>query len=148
MAAGWAQQAEILWRQVNSDDMSPEATVICVDPTNLPHIAGEYEVVLVAGSDGRLSADIRPLVRVSWNLLRLPSENGGCASMLGTSTATRAASATGAAPTMAPTSDRRARTEGKLMRPSLSRSHSKGRASAYPATLANCAVSCADFWER
>lgn len=42
MAAGWAQQAEILWRQVNSDDMSPEATVICVDPTNLPHIAGEY----------------------------------------------------------------------------------------------------------
>ena len=28
-------------------------------------MAGEYEVVLVAGSDGRLAADIRPLVRVS-----------------------------------------------------------------------------------
>jgi TldD protein len=31
----------------------------------MAHIAGEYEVVLIAGSDGRLSADIRPLVRVS-----------------------------------------------------------------------------------
>ncbi len=31
----------------------------------MAHIAGEYEVVLVAGSDGRLAADIRPLVRVS-----------------------------------------------------------------------------------
>lgn len=42
MAAGWAQQTEIRWRHINSDDMSPEAAVICVDPTNLPHIAGEY----------------------------------------------------------------------------------------------------------
>ncbi len=31
----------------------------------MAHIAGEYEVVLVAGSDGRLAADVRPLVRVS-----------------------------------------------------------------------------------
>ena len=31
----------------------------------MAHIAGEYEVILVAGSDGRLAADIRPLVRVS-----------------------------------------------------------------------------------
>lgn len=31
----------------------------------MAHVAGEYEVVLVAGSDGRLAADIRPLVRVS-----------------------------------------------------------------------------------
>jgi len=31
----------------------------------MAHIAGEYEVILVAGSDGRLAADVRPLVRVS-----------------------------------------------------------------------------------
>jgi TldD protein len=31
----------------------------------MAHITGEYEVVLVAGSDGRLAADVRPLVRVS-----------------------------------------------------------------------------------
>ena len=31
----------------------------------MAHIAGEYEVMLVAGSDGRLAADVRPLVRVS-----------------------------------------------------------------------------------
>jgi len=31
----------------------------------MAHIAGEYEVILVAGSDGQLAADIRPLVRVS-----------------------------------------------------------------------------------
>ena len=31
----------------------------------MAHIAGEYEEVLVAGSDGRFVADIRPLVRVS-----------------------------------------------------------------------------------
>ena len=31
----------------------------------MAHLAGEYEVVLVAGSDGRLAADVRPLVRVS-----------------------------------------------------------------------------------
>ena len=31
----------------------------------MAHVAGEYEVVLIAGSDGRLAADIRPLVRVS-----------------------------------------------------------------------------------
>ena len=31
----------------------------------MAQIAGEYEVILVAGSDGRLAADIRPLVRVS-----------------------------------------------------------------------------------
>ena len=31
----------------------------------MAHIAGEFEVVLVAGSDGRMAADVRPLVRVS-----------------------------------------------------------------------------------
>ncbi|MFC5302429.1 metalloprotease TldD [Azospira restricta] len=31
----------------------------------MAHLAGEYEVILVAGSDGRLAADTRPLVRVS-----------------------------------------------------------------------------------
>ena len=30
----------------------------------MAHLAGEYEVILVAGSDGRLAADVRPLVRV------------------------------------------------------------------------------------
>ena len=36
--------------------------------------AGEYEVMLVAGSDGRLAADIRPLVRVSVSVII--EENG------------------------------------------------------------------------
>jgi hypothetical protein len=36
----------------------------------MAHIAGEYEVILVAGSDGRLAADIRPLVRVSLTVIR------------------------------------------------------------------------------
>ncbi|GHU18523.1 peptidase C69 [Betaproteobacteria bacterium] len=31
----------------------------------MANLAGEYEVILVAGSDGRLAADTRPLVRVS-----------------------------------------------------------------------------------
>ncbi|MEO8409577.1 MAG: metalloprotease TldD [Propionivibrio sp.] len=35
----------------------------------MAHIAGEYEVILVAGSDGRLAADIRPLVRVSLTVI-------------------------------------------------------------------------------
>ena len=35
----------------------------------MAHIAGEYEVILVAGSDGRLAADIRPLVRVSISVI-------------------------------------------------------------------------------
>jgi len=35
----------------------------------MAHIAGEYEVILVAGSDGRLAADIRPLVRVSLSVI-------------------------------------------------------------------------------
>jgi TldD protein len=35
----------------------------------MAHIAGEYEVVLVAGSDGRLAADIRPLVRISLTVI-------------------------------------------------------------------------------
>ena len=35
----------------------------------MAHLAGEYEVVLVAGSDGRLAADIRPLVRVSMTVI-------------------------------------------------------------------------------
>lgn len=37
-------------------------------------LAGEYEVVLVAGSDGRLAADIRPLVRCSISVI--VAENG------------------------------------------------------------------------
>ena len=32
-------------------------------------LAGEYEVVLVAGSDGRLNADVRPLVRLSLQVI-------------------------------------------------------------------------------
>ena len=35
----------------------------------MAHLAGEYEVILVAGSDGRLAADIRPLVRVSMTVI-------------------------------------------------------------------------------
>ena len=35
----------------------------------MAHLAGEYEVVLVAGSDGRVAADVRPLVRVSLNVI-------------------------------------------------------------------------------
>ena len=35
----------------------------------MAHIAGEYEVVLIAGSDGRLAADVRPLVRVSLTVI-------------------------------------------------------------------------------
>ena len=35
----------------------------------MAHLAGEYEVILVAGSDGRLAADVRPLVRVSLNVI-------------------------------------------------------------------------------
>ena len=35
----------------------------------MAHIAGEYEEVLIAGSDGRLAADIRPLVRVSLTVI-------------------------------------------------------------------------------
>jgi TldD protein len=31
----------------------------------MAHIAGTWEVVLVARSDGRMAADVRPLVRVS-----------------------------------------------------------------------------------
>ncbi len=37
-------------------------------------LAGEYEVVLVAGSDGRLAADVRPLVRCSISVII--EENG------------------------------------------------------------------------
>lgn len=35
----------------------------------MAHLAGEYEVILVAGSDGRLAADVRPLVRVSLTVI-------------------------------------------------------------------------------
>lgn len=45
-----------------------EAFARAVDPRVqqvMAHLAGEYEVVLVAGSDGRFAADVRPLVRVS-----------------------------------------------------------------------------------
>jgi TldD protein len=31
----------------------------------MANLSGEYEVILIAGSDGRLAADVRPLVRVS-----------------------------------------------------------------------------------
>ncbi|WP_412481056.1 metalloprotease TldD [Azonexus sp. IMCC34839] len=37
-------------------------------------LAGEYEVILVAGSDGRLAADVRPLVRCSISVI--VEENG------------------------------------------------------------------------
>ena len=35
----------------------------------MAHLSGEYEIILVAGSDGRLAADIRPLVRVSMTVI-------------------------------------------------------------------------------
>ncbi len=35
----------------------------------MAHLAGEYEVILIAGSDGRLAADVRPLVRVSLTVI-------------------------------------------------------------------------------
>ena len=35
----------------------------------MAHLAGEYDVMLVAGSDGRLVADIRPLARVSLTVI-------------------------------------------------------------------------------
>ena len=35
----------------------------------MAHLAGEYEVILVAGSDGRLAADVRPLVRISLTVI-------------------------------------------------------------------------------
>ncbi len=38
------------------------------------HLAGEYEVVLIARADGLLAADVRPLVRVSINVI---AEEGG-----------------------------------------------------------------------
>jgi len=41
----------------------------------MAHISGEYEVVLVAGSDGRLAADVRPLVRVSITVI-VEGKNG------------------------------------------------------------------------
>ncbi|WP_263768969.1 metalloprotease TldD [Propionivibrio soli] len=41
----------------------------------MAHISGEYEVVLVAGSDGRLAADVRPLVRISITVI-VESEGG------------------------------------------------------------------------
>ena len=35
----------------------------------MAHLTGEYEVILVAGSDGRLAADIRPLVRLGLTVI-------------------------------------------------------------------------------
>ena len=35
----------------------------------MAHLSGEYEVILVAGSDGRLVADIRPLVRLGLTVI-------------------------------------------------------------------------------
>ena len=49
-----------------------EAHARAVDPRVvqvMASLAGEYEVILVAGSDGRLAADIRPLVRVSISVI-------------------------------------------------------------------------------
>ncbi|HEY5764074.1 MAG TPA: metalloprotease TldD [Rhodocyclaceae bacterium] len=40
----------------------------------MAHIAGEHEIILIAGSDGRLAADMRPLVRVSISVI--VEENG------------------------------------------------------------------------
>lgn len=42
--------------------------------TVIAHLAGEHETILIAGSDGRLAADIRPLVRLS--LTVVVEENG------------------------------------------------------------------------
>jgi len=49
-----------------------EAFARAIDPRVIQvmaSLAGEYEVVLVAGSDGRLAADIRPLVRCSISVI-------------------------------------------------------------------------------
>src|SRR5690606_11484430 len=49
-----------------------EATARAADPHIIQVMAGlgaEYDVVLVAGSDGRLSADVRPLVRLSITII-------------------------------------------------------------------------------
>lgn len=54
-----------------------EAHARAVDPRVvqvMASLAGEYEVMLVAGSDGRLAADVRPLVRVSVSVI--VEENG------------------------------------------------------------------------
>ncbi len=48
--------------------MDPRVTQV------MASLAGEYEVVLIARSDGHLSADVRPLVRVS---LQVIAEQGG-----------------------------------------------------------------------
>ena len=49
-----------------------EAFARAIDPRVIQvmaSLAGEYEVILVAGSDGRLAADIRPLVRCSISVI-------------------------------------------------------------------------------
>ncbi|MGE5471537.1 MAG: metalloprotease TldD [Bacteroidota bacterium] len=54
-----------------------EGFVRAIDPRVvqvMASLAGEYEVILVAGSDGRLAADIRPLVRCSVSVI--VEENG------------------------------------------------------------------------
>lgn len=54
-----------------------EAFARAIDPRVqqvMASLAGEYEVILVAGSDGRLAADIRPLVRCSVSVI--VEENG------------------------------------------------------------------------
>jgi TldD protein len=54
-----------------------EAYARAVDPRVrevMAHVAGEHELILIAGSDGRLAADARPLVRVSISVI--VEENG------------------------------------------------------------------------
>ncbi len=54
-----------------------ESFVRALDPRVqqvMASLAGEYEVILVAGSDGRLAADVRPLVRCSVSVI--VEENG------------------------------------------------------------------------
>jgi TldD protein len=69
------------------DSLAPEAKVSLLERLErfaraadprvaqvMASLAGEYEVILVAGSDGRLAADVRPLVRCSVSVI--VEENG------------------------------------------------------------------------
>lgn len=82
-----AQQAGLYLPQDPLASLSAEAKVVLLerlegfaraaDPRVVQvnaGLAGEYEVILVAGSDGRLAADIRPLVRCSVSVI--VEENG------------------------------------------------------------------------
>jgi TldD protein len=65
-----AQDKVALLHEVDRIARAEDPRVIQV----MASLAGEYEVVLIARSDGRIAADIRPLVRLSVNVIA--EENG------------------------------------------------------------------------